>query len=131
MTSKLDHHLIRSLMCHAVALRLLTFEYTILEFSQESGYLSLSPAARSRLNISVVKVYIGESSLPLPPSLPSSLPPSLAPSLPLSLPPFPHHVAAIHVSSLIQTFFKLKHLKAFTRPCRHLNVIIYCAGSYC
>ena len=36
-------------------------DYVILEFSQEPGYLSLSHQSRSKLNISVVKVYIGKS----------------------------------------------------------------------
>ena len=35
-------------------------DYLILEFSQEPGYLSLSSSARSRLNISIVKVYLGK-----------------------------------------------------------------------
>lgn len=39
---------------------MLVMDYTILEFSQEPGYLSLTSHARSRLNISVVKMYIGK-----------------------------------------------------------------------
>lgn len=38
---------------------MLVTDYTILEFSREPGYLSLSAQARSRLNISVVKTYLG------------------------------------------------------------------------
>jgi len=42
------------------ALKLLAFDYSLLEFTREPGFLSLSPAARQRLNITVLKVFVGE-----------------------------------------------------------------------
>ncbi len=43
-----------------VELQLLAMDYTIFEFTQESGYLSLSRSARVRLGIPVHKLYIGK-----------------------------------------------------------------------
>ena len=45
-----------------LALKRLAFDYTILEFAQEPGYLSLTHSSRTKLNITVVKVYIGRYS---------------------------------------------------------------------
>ena len=42
-----------------LALKHLAFDYTILEFAQEPGYLSLTHSSRTKLNITVMKVYIG------------------------------------------------------------------------
>lgn len=44
-------------------LQMTVLDYMILEFSQEPGFLSLSSSARSRLNISTVKIYIGKKLL--------------------------------------------------------------------
>ena len=45
-----------------LALKHLAFDYTILEFAQEPGYLSLTHSSRTKLNITVMKVYIGRYS---------------------------------------------------------------------
>ena len=44
-----------------VGVNLYSVDYTILEFSQESGYLSLTHSARERLNISTRYLYISKS----------------------------------------------------------------------
>jgi len=45
-----------------VELQVLTVDYTIFEFSQESGYLSLSKSMRYKLGIPVQTLYVGEIS---------------------------------------------------------------------
>jgi len=45
------------LLC--LALRRYAFDYMILEFAQEPGYLSLTPSSRAKLNITIIKAYIG------------------------------------------------------------------------
>ena len=42
-----------------LALRRYAFDYMILEFAQEPGYLSLTPSSRAKLNITIIKSYIG------------------------------------------------------------------------
>ena len=42
------------------ALKLLALDYSLLEFTRETGYLSLTSTTRARLNISVIKIYVGE-----------------------------------------------------------------------
>ena len=46
------------LLC--LALRRYAFDYMILEFAQEPGYLSLTPSSRAKLNITISKAYIGK-----------------------------------------------------------------------
>ena len=55
-------------------LQAVSMDYTLLEFSQEAGYLSLSHYSRAKLKIPVEKLYIGKSlSLSLSLSLPTLL----------------------------------------------------------
>lgn len=44
-----------------LGLQMASLDYTLLEFTQEAGYLSLSPYSRAKLKIPVEKVYIGKS----------------------------------------------------------------------
>ena len=44
---------------HLTALKFYCIDYTILEFSRQPGYLSLTQSTRSHLNISTKKLYIG------------------------------------------------------------------------
>lgn len=46
-------------------LQMLVLDYTLLEFSQEPGYISLTDSSRSKLNISVMKIYVGKKLLQL------------------------------------------------------------------
>ncbi len=42
-----------------IGLQFLALDYTVFEFSQEPGFLSITDSARAKLNISVVRLYVG------------------------------------------------------------------------
>ena len=55
--------MLHSFLCYvrSIGLKLLCFDYSILEFAQEPGYLSLTQSSRAKLNVTVKKLFVGKN----------------------------------------------------------------------
>ena len=62
LASDVAQYMLTITLSFILALKRLAFDYTILEFAQEPGYLSLTHSSREKLNITVMRVYIGRYS---------------------------------------------------------------------